>query len=220
VCAEQRQPTQIVLLGCGLYAEELTDLIAAIDTLELVAYCENRDRTKAGGELLGRPIVWVDDLPSLGDVRAVSAITTTERDTYIDQVAALGIEFATVVHPSAVVARSVSLGAGVVIQAGVVLGAQTRIADHVMINRGALIGHHVTIAEFATVQPGAVIGGACEIGARAYVALGANIVDRIVIGDGSLVAAGALVVRDVAAHTQVMGVPARVVKHGVTGRAT
>src|SRR5690349_14043496 len=109
-------PERIVLLGTGLYAEELTDLIAGVEGLELVAYCENLDRAKAGSEMDGRPVVWVDDLPSLGDVGAVCAITTTERERYVEQVRALGVRFARVVHPSAVIAPTVVLGEGVVVQ--------------------------------------------------------------------------------------------------------
>jgi len=211
---------RVVLLGTGLYAEELTDLVAAIDGVELVAYCENLDPDKAGHDIAGRPIVWVDDLPALGDVRAVCAMTTTERESYVEQVGALGIGFTRLVHPSAVVAPSVQLGAGVVVQAGVIIGARTALGDHVMVNRGALIGHHATFGDYATVQPGANIGGATTIGARSYIALGAMVLDRRRVGEGALVGAGALVTRDVEPHVQVMGTPAREVKRGVTGRAT
>src|ERR1700759_3811069 len=104
------RPDRIVLLGTGLYAEELNDLIAGVDGLELVAYCENLDRAKVGVPMNGRPVVWVEDLPSLGDVGAVCAITTTEREHYVEQVRGLGVRFARLVHPSAVIAPTAVLG--------------------------------------------------------------------------------------------------------------
>lgn len=210
-------PERIVLLGTGVFAEELTDLVAAVDDVELVAYCENLDRSRAGTTLDGKPVVWVDDLPGLGDVAAVTAITTTLREAYVLQVQGLGIRFATLVHPSAVVSPTAVLGQGVVVQPRVVIGARTAVADHVIINRGALVGHHATLGEFATVQPGANIGGATRIGERAYVAMGAVVLERRSVGPGALVAAGALVTRDVEPHTQVVGQPARVARTGVTG---
>jgi hypothetical protein len=152
--------TRLVLLGTGLFAEELTDVVADTNGVEVVAYCENLDRSKAGQTLLGTPIVWVDDLRAMGRVEAICAITTTRREEYVEQLRALGVPFGRLVHPSAVIARSASLGDGVVVGAGVVIGAQTSVGDHVTINRGALVGHHVEIGEFATIQPGAVIGGA------------------------------------------------------------
>lgn len=210
--------TRLVLLGTGLYAEELIDAAKGVPETEVVACCENLDRATAGGELHGVPIVWVDDLPSLGDVAAVSAITTTQRERYVAQVAALGVRFGRLVHPRATLAPSVRLGAGVVIQAGAIVGAHTTLGDHVMINRGALIGHHSSLEDYVTVQPGANIGGATRIGGRAYIALGAKVLDRRVVGEGALVGAGSLVTRDVEANVQVMGVPARVTRAGVSGR--
>src|SRR5262245_1298590 len=173
---------------------------------------------KAGRELRGVPIVWVDDLPSLGDIAAVCAITTTQRERYVAQVAALGVQFGRLVHPRATLAPSVRIGAGAVIQAGAIVGAYTTLGDHVMINRGALIGHHSSLEDYVTVQPGANIGGATRIGARAYIALGAQVLDRRVVGDGALVGAGSLVTRDVDANSQVTGMPARVTRTGVIGR--
>jgi sugar O-acyltransferase (sialic acid O-acetyltransferase NeuD family) len=212
-------PERVVLLGTGMFAEELTDLAAAIEGMEVVAYCENLNHSDANRELDGRPVVWVEDLPSLDGVGAVCAITTTERQSYVEQVRALGVRFSRLVHPSAVVAPTAVLGAGVVVGAGAVIGARTVLGDHVIVNRGALIGHHATLGEFATVQPGANVGGATEIGPRAYVAIGATVLERRRVGEGALVSAGALVTRDVEPHVQVMGVPAQVAGRGVTGYA-
>ena len=50
------------------------------------------------------------------------------------------------------------------------------------------------------------IGDGCWLGARVTVLGGVN------IGSGAIIAAGALVTRDVAPHTMVAGVPARVVR--------
>lgn len=201
-----------------MYAEELADLIDELPDAELTACCENLDRSRTASTLAERPVVWVDDLPALGDVRAVCAIHTTARERYVEQVRALGIRFGTLVHPRAIVAPSARLGVGVVVGAGTVIGSRTELGDHVMVNRGAVIGHHVRVGEFATVQSGTVIGGASTLSARSYIALGARVLDRIAIGEGAVVGAGAVVTRDVAPHVQAVGVPARVVRTGVNGR--
>ena len=175
-------------------------------------------RPRPGGHRAARPPGGLGGRPARARRRrAVSAITTTARDGYVEQVRALGVRFGRLVHPSAVIARSTTLAEGVVVQAGVVIGARTRVGAHVMINRGALIGHHVVLEDFVTIQPGAILGGASHVEARAYVALGAHVLDRRRIGAGAVIGAGALVTRDVGAHTQVVGAPARVTRRAVTG---
>jgi sugar O-acyltransferase (sialic acid O-acetyltransferase NeuD family) len=210
--------TKLVLLGTGMLAEVLAEQADDTAGLELVAFAENLDRGKVGGEIAGRPIVWVDDLPKAADVRAVCAISTTQRERYVEQVRALGIRFGQLVSPRAHISRSVQLAEGVVIQPVAGLGPFCRLGRHVMINRHVQVGHHVRFGDYSTVQLGAIVAGASRIEPRAYIALGAKVMDRLTVGEGALVGAGALVTKDVAPHTQVMGVPARPVRGGVTGR--
>ena len=56
------------------------------------------------------------------------------------------------------------------------------------------------------------------IGRRRYVGMGAIVLDGLKVGEGAVVGAGAVVTRDVPAHAQVVGVPARVVKEDVEER--
>jgi acetyltransferase-like isoleucine patch superfamily enzyme len=86
------------------------------------------------------------------------------------------------------------------------------------LNRGVLVGHHSVIGDYVTLAPGANIAGCVTVGNEAYIAMGAIVLDRRTIGEGAIVAAGAVVTRDVPAHTEVRGAPARVAKQGVEPR--
>ena len=206
-------PAPLAILGTGVFAEEVADLVEQSDEHEVVAFVENWNRERAGGELAGRPIVWVDELGGhAGEWRAVCAIASPERRAYVEHVAGLGIEFATVVHPTAVVSPSARLGSGCVVSPRVVVGSHTEIGEHAIVNRGVLIGHHTRVGSCVTISPGANIAGCVEIGDGAYIGMGATVIDRRAIGDGALVAAGAVVVKDVAAGQRVQGVPARAVE--------
>lgn len=203
----------LAILGTHVFAEEVADLVGQIDGHELVAFVENWDRERVGRTLAGRPVIWVDELVEhSGDWRAVCAIGSPERRKYVEHVAALGVEFATVVHPSAVVAPSARLGAGCIVSPGVVIGAHTEIGEHVILNRGVLVGHHTRVGSFVTLSPAANIAGCVEIGDGAYVGMGATVIDRRTVGAAALVAAGAVVVRDVPNAVRVQGVPARPVE--------
>lgn len=119
----------------------------------------------------------------------------------------------TLIHPSALVGCGSEIGEGTCLAAGSIVTAKTRIGRHAILNVKASVSHDCTVGDFANVNPGATICGWVSVGEGAYIGAGAVIKDRISIGPWSVVGAGAVVVRDVPAHTTVIGVPARILRH-------
>lgn len=105
------------------------------------------------------------------------------------------------------------------IVAGISLPYQARIGPglyighfgNVVLNEFVVIGHTCSLSQGVTIG----VSGRDErrgvpcIGNRVYIATNAVVCGRIVVGDDAVIAANSLVSRDVAAHTTVMGVPAR-----------
>jgi acetyltransferase EpsM len=209
----------LLILGTRTLAVEVADLISEIPGFRLMGFVENIDSQKCNEKLEGLPILWVDDVAGLADTHwAVCALSTTHRQRYIEQVANLGMRFATLVHPSSKISSKSSAGEGTIISPGVIVASHTVLGRHVLVNRGALIGHHTEIGDYVTIQPGANIAGACRIGQATYVGMGALVLDHVEIGIHSVIGAGALVNKDVPDHVQVVGVPARIVKENIPGR--
>jgi acetyltransferase EpsM len=208
-----------LLLICGTrsFAVEIADVAAEIPDVRVEAFVENLDRERAGGQLEGRPVLWVDDAARLAETHvAVCALATTKRRRFTAQVEELGVPFTTLVHPSARISARSSLGAGTIASVGVIVAAATEISRHVLVNRGVLVGHHTTVGDHVTLGPGANVAGNCRIGSGAYIGMGALVLDNLTVGSDAVVAAGSVVTRDVPDGVQVMGTPARVVP-GVTG---
>jgi len=201
---------QLLILGAGAFAEEVADL-ADDAGFDVVAFVEGIDRSRCTHDLLGRPVVWIDDIDTLSACPAICAVGSTDRHRFISE-AGGRLRFAVLVHPAARVSSTTSLGAGSLVSAHTVVAAGCRIGPHVIINRGCLIGHHVEIGECATLSPGANIGGRARIGAQAYVGMGAIVLDNINVGSGAVIGAGAVVTRNVPPQVEVRGVPARVIK--------
>lgn len=214
-----RRPQRLLVLGTREISVEIADVAAQTVEYEVAGFVENLDPERCRGMLAGLPVHWIDDVAALAETHvAVCGIGTTKRGVFVEQAAELGLRFATVVHPSASVSPSSTLGEGAIVSAGVCVGAQTTIGRHVFLNRGCLVGHHTAIEDFATISPGAIVSGLCWIGEATFVATGATIIDRISIGPRSLVGAGAVVTKDVPGGVQVIGLPARIVKEGIEGR--
>jgi sugar O-acyltransferase (sialic acid O-acetyltransferase NeuD family) len=203
---------KLVILGAGGFAEEVADL-AADAGFEVVAFVEGIDRNRCARTLGGPPIVWIEDIASLApSCHAICAIGSTKRSGLIAKAAAANMRFTTVVHPTAHVSSTVTLGLGTLVSAGAVIAAHCRIAAHVIINRGCLVGHHAEVGECATLSPGVNLGGHAVIGSHCYVGMGAVVLEKVQVGHRALVGAGAVVTQDVPGRVQVLGVPARAVK--------
>jgi sugar O-acyltransferase (sialic acid O-acetyltransferase NeuD family) len=214
------QPVRrLLILGAGTFAAEVADLVSEVQGFQVAGFVVNMDPERCQETLEGLPIIWIDDVAQLADSHwAVCALGTTHRSRFVEQVAAHGIPFATVIHPSARISSKSSLGEGTVVSVGAIIAAHTYLGRHVLVNRGALIGHHTEIGHYVTVGPGANIAGSCHIGEATYIGMGAVVLDHITIGAHSVVGAGAVVTKDVPDNVLVVGVPARIVKENIPGK--
>ncbi|HVM64291.1 MAG TPA: hypothetical protein VMU14_05465, partial [Acidimicrobiales bacterium] len=118
----------VVVYGAGGHGRVVAD-VAASAGASVVAFVD--DGPGMTGEVCGVPVMaWDDQLVDaagrgsialalgIGDGRARAAI--------LDKASAAGFTVATLVHPSAVVARSASLGAGTVVMAAAVVNPGAR----------------------------------------------------------------------------------------------
>ena len=207
---------RLVVLGTSRFATEIADIASECPQFEVTTFVENYDRARAGTELDGLPVVWIDDAAELARTHvAVCGLGTTKRGLFTDAAAAIGFRFATVVHPEARVSRRSVLGEGTIVARRAQVSARAQVGSHVLLSNGALVGFGSELDDFASLMVGANVGDGCRVGARAYVGMSAVVVDGAAVGAGSVVGAGAVVQRDVPDASLALGVPAEVVKHAV-----
>ena len=208
----------LVILGTHALAPEVADL-AEQSGWRVDAFVENLDRARCEHTIEGLPVVWVDELRDFRDTHlAVFGLGTTRRSRFIDEAADRGMSFATIVHPTAVVSPRSTIGEGSVIGVRTVVAARTAIGRHVLLNRGAMVGHHTEIGDYVSIEPGAMVAGKCRVGSGTWVGIGAMVIDGLTIGRDVLIGAGAVVIKDLPDAVQAVGVPAKVVKQGISGR--
>jgi acetyltransferase EpsM len=209
----------LLILGTHVLAPEVADVVSDIPGVCVAGFVENMDRARCANTINGLPVYWINEVETLAGTHAATCgIVTTQRSRFTDQIDALGMPFATLVHPTAHISRTTEVGPGTLVGAGAIIASHTRLGRHVFVNRGALVGHHTHIGDFVSIQPGANIAGACEIGAAVYVGMGAVIIDHMKVGCHSVIGAGAVVIEDVPDHVLVIGVPAKTVKQNIQGK--
>lgn len=105
--------------------------------------------------------------------------------------------------------RSCFFGRGGVVCPGVRISDDVRIGNYVSLGSNVTIGHDVKLRHYVTVNPGANVSGNVSVEKMSLIGGGSFIREKIRIESGSVVGGGAVVVKNVAAGTTVIGVPAK-----------
>ncbi len=206
----------IIILGAGGHAKVLIDtlLLRAIEIAGIV----DPDRKKHGTTILGIPVIGNDDAvfkQGPGAVMLVNGVGSIKqpalRRQLFDTFKARGFTFASVLHPSAVIAADIVLAEGVQIMAGSVIQAGSTIGRNVIINTKASVDHDCTIADHVHIAPGVTLSGNVVVEESVHVGTGAIVMQGIHIRKNSIIGAGALVLQDVPEGVLVYGVPGKVI---------
>lgn len=120
------------------------------------------------------------------------------------------LEFATAIHPSAVVSPTAKIGEGTVVMAGAVINADAVIGKHCIINTGATVDHDCVIEDYCHIAPGANISGGTHIGEGTWVGVGSCVIQCLNIGKDCMIGAGSVVVNDIPDEVTAFGNPCRV----------
>lgn len=121
------------------------------------------------------------------------------------------IQYATLIHPSVKINRTISIGKGCIIYQNVIMTVNINIGNHVIISPKCGIGHDSLIEDYVTVLWNVNISGSERIRQGVTLGSGCTIIQGLEIGRGSFVGAGAVVIRDIDESKTAVGVPTRYV---------
>ena len=122
-----------------------------------------------------------------------------------------GYNFANVIHPSAILARTVELSEGVQVMAGAVIQPGVRIGRNTIVNTRASLDHDCIIGDHVHLAPGVTLSGGVIIAEEVHIGTGATIIQGVKIGANSIIAAGSVIVSDIPPNSSVRGNPGRVI---------
>ena len=209
--------SQIVIFGTGGMARDLhallRDLVSATSRFEVLGFLDD-DHTRHGQRVHG--------LPVLGDAAWVATRTDVEvavgigsppaKRRVVHRLRRAGARFPSLVHPTAVVGREVTLGEGTVVSAGCVFTTDISVGPFVTVNTACTLAHDDVIDAYATLAPGVHLAGNVRLRTGAELGIGAVAIQGVTVGEWSIVGAGAVVTTDVEPNVTAVGVPARIVK--------
>ena len=120
-----------------------------------------------------------------------------------------GFKIPSLIHPSAIISSSASLGNSIAIMPNVVINAKSIIGDGVILNTACIIEHENIIDDFVHISPNVALAGDVRVGELTHIGIGTNVIQGIDIGKNCIIGGGSMIIRDIANNKKVVGVPAR-----------
>ena len=197
----------VVIYGGGGHAKSVIELIRSSHSYEVVGIID--DQIPAGTGVLGFQVLGdrniLPELRQLGVQLAANGVGGIV-DIKIREVLCLilekeGFSFPNLVHHSATVEKSASIGKGVFVFANAYVGADTVLSDHCMVNTNAVVSHDCRIGRYSHVAPGALLAGHVTVGEKTLVGMGVTTGIGIHIGNHVRIGNGAILLSDVPDNT-------------------
>ncbi|MDC7278759.1 MULTISPECIES: acetyltransferase [Pseudobutyrivibrio] len=123
-----------------------------------------------------------------------------------------GVNIVTLIHPAAVVAYDVEIGAGTVVMAGAVVNPGTTIGKGCIINTSSSVDHDNVIGDYCHISVGAHTAGTVTMGDNCWLGIGAIVSNNIDICSDVFMGAGTVVVKNLTVAGRYFGIPARRLK--------
>ena len=119
-----------------------------------------------------------------------------------------GCKVPSLIHPSAVLAMDVEIGAGSVVMAGTVVNPNVRVGCGAIINTCSSLDHDCVLGDYVHVAVGAHLCGNVTVGDNTWIGAGATVINNLSLGANVLLGAGAVAVKNLDAPGTYVGVPA------------
>jgi sugar O-acyltransferase (sialic acid O-acetyltransferase NeuD family) len=217
---------RVVILGTGGNSVDILDTLHDLNdaagrlAYDCAGFLDDNEvlwgTVRSGAKVLG-PVGMATELPDCYFVNGIGSPTSFARKPAV--IASTGVapeRFLTLVHPTASVSRTATLGRGTVVFQHVTITTNVQIGDHVIILPNSVVSHDDVVGDFTTIAGGVCISGGVRIGACCYLGTRSAVIGGASIGDGALIGMGSVVLADVPAGTVVVGTPAKFLRSTAT----
>lgn len=203
---------RLVIVGAGAFGRELmcwSDASVGRTWRESVWVDDNADALK--GFSYAWPYVGTLNAFSPGptDLCVVAAGEPATKKMLVESLLLKGARFATLVHPTAIVAPTARIGEGSVLCPMSFVSADADVGRFVTVNGLSSIGHDVVVGDYCTLSAHVDLTGRVQVGEGAFFGSGARVVPGVRLGRGVRIGAGATIMRNVADGTTMFSLPAK-----------
>lgn len=205
------------MVGGGGYGRETYDAIC--DCVEagtlppIGGYLDDTGDRLAG---TGRSIEWLGTITDYalkpGDRFVIAIGTPSGKRIVHGKLHDKGAVFARLIHPTARVARTATLGEGVIMNLATVAGPDTFLDRFVTFNAGSGVGHDGRVGEFSQLSANVDITGGVIIGPDVQIGPKVIFLPKVKVGAGATIGAGCVIYRSVPPGATMFAPPAKMLR--------
>jgi sugar O-acyltransferase (sialic acid O-acetyltransferase NeuD family) len=205
---------RILIVGAGGFGREVlqwardawpesTDRIAGF----LSSDADSLKGLDCGHRVLGSPDAY---RPAAGDRLLLAIGIPYARRRVAELLIAYGAEFLTLIHPTAIVAASASIGPGVILCPYSIASDSCRVGPFVIMNYHSSLGHDASAGDFSVLSPYATLGGHAHIEDDVFLGLHSSVGPGKTVGARSKVSANSCVLASTPPDSIIWGSPGTV----------
>jgi len=127
----------------------------------------------------------------------------------VARLSGLGVPWATVIHPRAIIGANVSIAEGSYVGAGAIITVNVRIGRFATINMHCQVAHDDILENFVTLHPDVHLSGNVTLREGAELGAGAIVIPGVDVGAWATLGAGCVAVKSLAGDQVYVGLPAR-----------
>ena len=196
---------RLIIIGASGHGKVIAD-IAELNGYTDIAFLDDNSFIK---ECAGYPVIGKSLEAPEGAVFA--AIGNAAARKYIMEYYC-GRPMPVLIHPKAVVAKDVEIGAGTVVMAGAVINPAARIGKGCIINTCSSVDHDCVVSDYVHISVGSHLCGTVSVGEGTMIGAGSTVRNNVTICSGCIIGVGTAVVKDIDKQGTYIGIPAREMK--------
>ena len=197
---------RIALIGAGGHAKVIVDLINELNIYKIVGFYDDDITAKLYNITNLGKINNIDSsienfIIGIGNDKIRKKIFENNKN----------LKWVTLIHPSAIVSKNVTIDSGTVVCAGSIIQTDVKIGKQCIINTGCSIDHECVINDFCSICPKATLCGQVQIGTLSFIGANSTIIQCLNIGNNCIIGAGSVIIKNVEDNKKVVGNPGRIV---------
>jgi acetyltransferase EpsM len=201
--------SDLIIFGAGGLCKVIIDAVERSNNRRIYGILDD-DQRRWGTQHYQYQIIGGRGASLPADYELVIAVGNNfKRREILDLFLSAGVQLATVIDPSAYVARSARLGGGTVVLANAVVSSDATVGSNTIVDMAAVVSHDCWVGDDVHLCPGAQICGGATVESGAMIGAAAVVIPHVIVGRGASVGAGSSVLRNVEAGSTVLGSPAR-----------